>query len=60
MSKTIISKSFEYKTKTFQRTSDNNNNNNNDNNNNNTLDTEHVVPLKYLSNFLEIFWFIFN
>ena len=57
MSKTIISKSFEYKTKTFQRTSDNNNNNNN---NNNTLDTEHVVPLKYLSNFLEIFWFIFN
>ena len=49
MSKTIISKSFEYKTKTFQRTSDNNNNNNN------TLDTEHVVPLKYLSNFLEIF-----
>ena len=55
MSKTIISKSFEYKTKTFQRTSDNNNNNNN-----NTLDTEHVVPLKYLSNFLEIFWFIFN
>ena len=58
MSKTIISKSFEYKTKTFQRTSDNNNNNNN--NNNNTLDTEHVVPLKYLSNFLEIFWFIFN
>ena len=57
MSKTIISKSFEYKTKTFQRTSDNNNNNIN---NNNTLDTEHVVPLKYLSNFLEIFWFIFN
>ena len=53
MSKTIISKSFEYKTKTFQRTSDNNNNNN-------TLDTEHVVPLKYLNNFLEIFWFIFN
>ena len=57
ITKTIISKFFEYKTKAFQRTSDNNNNNNNDNN---TLDIEHVVNSKYLSKFLEIFWFIFN
>ena len=39
--KTIASKSFEYKTKIIGRTPDNND----------TLDTEIVVPLKYLSNF---------
>ena len=39
--KTITSKSFECKTKIIGRTS----------NDNNTLDTEVVVPLKYLSNF---------
>ena len=39
-SKTITSKSFEYKTKTIASTSDNDN----------KFDTEVVVPLKYLSN----------
>ena len=40
-SKTIISKSFEYKTKIISSTSENNT----------RLDAEVVVPLKYLSNF---------
>ena len=39
--KTMTSKSFEYKTKILGRTPDDNN----------SLDTEVVVPLKYLSNF---------
>ena len=39
--KTVTSKSFEYKTKSIGTTPDDNN----------TLDTEVVVPLKYLSNF---------
>ena len=40
-SKTILSKSFEYNTKIVEIPRDDNN----------TLDTEVVVPLKYLSNF---------
>ena len=44
--KTIVSKSFEYKTKIIRVTPANNNSNNN----NNTLNTGFVVPLKYLSN----------
>ena len=40
-SKTVTSKSFEYKTKITWSTPDDNN----------ILDTEVVVPLKYLSNF---------
>ena len=43
--KTITSKSFVYKTKIKERTSDENN----------TLDTEVAVPLKYLSNFWKLF-----
>ena len=43
--KTIVSKSFEYKTKIIRVTPANNNSNNN-----NALNTGFVVPLKYLSN----------
>ena len=63
--KIIKSKSFEYKTKVMECTSDdhddNNNNNNNNNNSNsnnndniNTLDTEVVAQVKYLRNFFKI------
>ena len=41
--KTITRKSFEYNSKTIQRTLDDNNNN--------TLNAEVIVPLKHLSNF---------
>ena len=45
--KTTTNKSFEYKTKIKGRTPDDNN----------ILDIEFIVPLKYLSNFLEILQF---
>ena len=48
--KTTASKSFEYKTNIIGTTTINEN----------TIDAEIVVPLKYLSNFLEVSWFAFN
>ena len=48
--KTTASKSFEYKANIIGTTPINDN----------TIDAEIVVPLKYLSNFLEVSWFAFN
>ena len=48
--KTITSKSFKYKTKLTGRAPNNNNNNN-------ILDTDVVVPVKYLSNFGDLLIF---